>query len=310
MRVVFFGTSEFAVPSLEQLVARGHAVVLCVTQPDRPRGRGLTVEPSPVKEAADRLHLPLAQPERLEAMTVQALPQGVDAGVVAAYGQLIRPAVLAGPTHGILGVHPSLLPKYRGAAPVAWALLNGETETGVTIFRLNDRLDAGEILVQERAAIEPHEDAGTLTQRLALVGAAALLQALELIEQGRVVPVPQRDEEASFAPKLTKAQGRIDWSAPSERIVRLIRGTSPWPGASTEWHGNTLKILSASAEQAETEAADRPGTIVSVKDGTLVVSTGQGRLQITEVQPPGRRRMSVREFLAGHHIEVGDQLGA
>ena len=309
MRVVFFGTSEFALPSLEQLVARQHAVVLCVTQPDRPQGRGLALEPSPVKQAAVRLRLPLAQPERLDATIFKTLPQGVDVGVAAAYGQLIRPAVLRGPAHGILGVHPSLLPKYRGAAPVAWALLNGDTETGVTIYRLNERLDAGEIVVQERAAIEPHEDAGTLTQRLAVMGAAALLNALELIEQGRAVFAPQHDEDASVAPKLAKAQGRIEWNAPAQRLVRLIRGMTPWPGASAEWHGEVLKVWSASAGQAEGKASEPPGTVMSVAGGVLVVSTGDGALHITEVQPPGRRRMSVKEFLAGHHIQAGEQLG-
>lgn len=303
---MFFGTAAFAVPTLEQLVANRHTIVQCLTQPDRPQGRGLTREPSPVKEAALRLGLPLAQPERLEPAQVEGL--GAEVGVVAAYGQLIRRDVLTAAPHGMLGIHPSLLPKYRGAAPVAWALLTGETVTGITVFRLNERLDAGDILLQRQVVIEPHEDARTLTDRLAQAGAQALVEALAALAQGRAQCRPQDESQASLAPKLTKAQGRIDWRAPAEEIERLVRATVPWPGASTSWRGTPLKVWRAPVG-ADHPASAPPGTVVRVGQGVVSVATGRGTLDLLEVQPAGRRRMAVAEFLAGHPIDVGERLG-
>lgn len=313
---MFFGTAEFAVPSLERVAAARHEVVLCVTQPDRPQGRGLDRQPSPVKQAAARLGLPLAQPERLEAAPLEALRPEI--GVVAAYGQLIPGELLTLAPHGMLGLHPSLLPRYRGAAPVAWALLNGETTTGVTIFRLNERLDAGEIVLQETVAIEPHEDAHALTGRLAQRGAEALVSALELVANGRARFEPQDESQATFAHKLTKTQGRIDWRASAATLERLVRATIPWPGAFTEWRGSPLKVWRAVAGPptnvgggagAAPERPAVPGTVVRVTDDTLEVATGQGALGLMEVQPAGGRRMRVREFLAGHRPTVGEQLG-
>ena len=210
MNVAFFGTSAFAVPSLEQLAAR-QQVTLCVTQPDKPQGRGLKPEPSPVKVAAQRLSVPLRQLTRLDRAVVEE--SGAALGVVVAYGTLIPREVLAAPRHGMLGVHPSLLPKYRGAAPVAWAILNGETMTGVTIFRLNERLDAGEILIQELVRIEPDEDAHTLTERLAHLGADALVRAVDMIAAGQAAFRPQDDAAATMAPKLTKGSRQQWWAA-------------------------------------------------------------------------------------------------
>lgn len=308
MRVIFFGTSAFAVPSLERLAASAHPVVACVAQPDRPQGRGLAVEPSPVKSAALRLGLPLLQPDRLEAITVEPLQP--DLGVVAAYGKLIPRPLLGLPRHGMVGVHPSLLPKYRGAAPVAWALLNGERTTGVTIFRLDDRLDAGELVSQRTVEIDAAEDAATLTDRLARLGAEELLQALERIASGRAVFTPQAEAQATMAPKLTKAQGRIEWNQPADVIERLVRATVPWPGAATEWRGAPVKVWKAAAqERASSAGASPPGTVVQAAPEGLGVATGQGLLVITEVQPAGRRRMSVREFLAGHPLKIGEIFG-
>lgn len=304
---MFFGTAEFAVPSLERVVAKRHEVVMCVTQPDRPQGRGLTRGASPVKRSALQLGLPLAQPERPAPELFQALHPEI--GVVAAYGQLIQGDVLALAANGMLGVHPSLLPKYRGAAPIAWALLNGETTTGVTIFRLNDRLDAGEILLQERAAIRPDEDARALTGRLAKLGAQALVDALEAVAGGRARFEPQDESQASVAPKLTKAQGRIDWRASAERLERLVRATIPWPGASTEWRKRPLKVWGAAVGRSPAPQAS-PGTVVRVTDSALTVATGHGTLDITDVQPAGGRRMRVSEFLAGHPIKAGERFGA
>lgn len=309
MRVIFFGTAEFAVPSLEALAAaaNGQTVVMCVAQPDRPRGRGLGVAPSPVKRAATRLGLPLMQPERLTAALFQGLPYEV--GVVAAYGQLIPREFLALPAQGMLGVHPSLLPKYRGAAPVAWAILNGESMTGVSIFKLNERLDAGDILLQETVPVQAGEDAQALTNRLARRGAEALLRTLELMAAGLARSQAQDESRASLAPKFTKAQGEIDWQKPAEFIERLVRATVPWPGAATKWRGGSLKIVSAGLGERHAKKTV-PGTVIDVTADSLAVATGQGTLIVRDVQPAGKRRMSVREFLAGHRIKVGDILGS
>lgn len=303
MRIVVFGTSAFAVPSLER-VAAGHDVVLCVTQPDRPQGRGRRLEPSPAKRAALRLGLPLIQPARLSAGDLNHL--NADVGVLASYGQLVPREVLALPAHGVLGVHPSLLPKYRGAAPVAWAVLNGETVTGMTIYRLNERLDAGDILCQRQVPITPEEDAGGLTDRLAHIGAEELMRALEMLSSGRARFTPQDESQASLAPKFTKAQGSIDWSRPAEQIARMVRALAPWPGATASWRGRPLSIWSAQARAASGGAA---GCILQVSPEAVIVGAGQGAVAVTEVQLPGRRRMRVSEFLAGHPLRPGDTLG-
>src|SRR3989338_2223292 len=257
MRVVFFGTAEFAVPSLERLARSSHEVVLCVTRPDRPQGRGLRHEPSPARRAAQRLGLPLAQPERLDARVCEG--RAAEVGALAAHGRLVTRDVLDAFPRGMVGVHPSLLPKYRGAAPVAWALLNGETRAGVTIFRMNERLDAGELILQEPVAIEPQEDAAALTARLALLGAETLVRALDALAGGRARLSPQDDSQATCAPKLTKEQGRIDWGQPAEAIARLVRAMTPWPGAATAWNGEPLKVWRASPRASATSG--KPGRI-------------------------------------------------
>jgi methionyl-tRNA formyltransferase len=305
MRVMFFGTSEFAVPSLEQLVGRGHAVVLCVTRPDRPQGRGRECLPSPVKQAALRLGLPLAQPDRLAAGPLASLRPEV--GVVASYGQLIGPEALGVPAHGMLGVHPSLLPKYRGAAPVAWALLNGDAQTGVTIFRLDERLDGGPMLLRKAAAVAPDDTTQTLTGRLARLGAEALIEALAMLEHGQARGEPQREPEATPAPKVTKAQAVMDWRASAAALERLVRAMIPWPVAATTWRGIPLKVWKAAVHAAPDGAA--AGSVVAVTARGIAVAAGDGALELQEVQLPGKRRMPASEFLAGHRITVGEKLG-
>ncbi len=306
MRVLFFGTSAFAVPSLEAVAAGGHTIVLCVTQPDRPRGRGLSMAPSPVKQAARHLGVPLMQPETLQPAAFEALHP--DVGVVVAYGRLVKRDVLAVAREGMLGVHPSLLPKYRGAAPIARALLNGETTTGVTIFRLNEALDAGEIASQRVVPIAASDNAQTLGERLGQLGAEELARVLKALEAHQLVFTAQDASQATMAPKFSKADGQIDWSQPAERIARLVRAAVPWPGASTGWQGTPLKIWSASIEDAaETSIGKTPGTVLQVSPETITVATGSGTLGLTEVQPAGRRRMLVREFLAGHRLQIGDR---
>lgn len=309
MRVLFFGTSAFAVPSLERTAAR-HTVVACVTQPDRPQGRGLVPEASPVKRAALALGVPLLQPERLQIGLFDGLQP--DVGILASYGELLRQDLLQLPKQGIFGVHPSLLPKYRGAAPIAWAILNGETTTGVTIFRMNERLDAGPWLAQDTVPIDANETTEHLTERLARHGAETLLRSLELLEQGNAVFHAQNDAAASFAPKLTKAQGRIDWQRPADSITRLVRATIPWPGATTSWQGNGLKLWHARVDDAATSSRHDPasaGRVIDVRPESIVVATGRGNVEITELQPAGRRRMRVREFLSGHVMKAGDRFG-
>lgn len=307
MRVIFLGTADFAVPSLERLLADRHAVVRCITQPDRPQGRGLRRAPSPVKRAAIRLSVPLAQPDRVSRHVLASLQP--DVGVVVAYGQLLPEDVLTLPPYGMVGVHPSLLPQYRGAAPVAWALLNGEMTTGVTIFRLNERLDAGEIIGQRAIPIESGEEAEHLSERLAHLGAQALSETLETMAAGRARFTPQNEARASFAPKLTKAQGCIEWGASAKTIERLVRATAPWPGAMTSWQGKSLKICKVSLGEALGAGNQGPGTVVRVDQDALTVATGRGTLVIRDIQPAGRRRMSVREFLAGHPMHVGERFG-
>ncbi len=305
MRIIFFGTSQFAVPSLERLAKR-HEIALCVTQPDRPQGRGLQPEPSPVKRAAERLDLTLAQPPQL--LPEQFASLKPELGIVIAYGRLISRDLLAVPAHGMLGVHPSLLPKYRGAAPVAWALLNGERTTGVTIFRLSERLDDGDILRQQTVPVEPGEDAEQLTGRLAQLGAEELASGVDAIASGQASFTPQDDAEATLAPKLTKAQGRIDWSQSAETIERLVRGTTPWPGAVTEWEGTPVKILKAAADLRSTTAS--PGCVLGKAADGLLVAAGKGTLRITELQPAGKRRMSVKEFLASRVLKARSRFGS
>ena len=306
MKIIYFGTSAFAVPCLIKLHEAGHTVARCVTQPDRPKGRGLKPEPSPVKEAARRLGIPLAQPERL---TQEALGGcDADVGVVAAYGQLIRRDVLDHPRLGILGVHPSLLPKYRGAAPIAWPILNGEAITGTTIFRLNERLDAGEILLQEETPIEPRDTTATLGERLAPFSADALLAALRLLESGEKIFRPQDESLATFAPKFSKMDGKLDWETDAAALERRVRALDPWPGAWMLFAGETVKVWRSSVAE-RSAASSPPGKILSVDRNGILVSAGEGALQLQELQPAGGKRMPADAFARGHAIAAGQSFG-
>jgi len=309
MRILFFGTAAFAVPSLEQLVGHGHSILLCVTQPERPQGRGLTRLPSPVKSAALRLRLPVEEPDDLQAILRRFQQLQPEVGVVISYGQLIPPNLLTLPVHGMLGVHPSLLPKYRGASPIAWALLKGEHTTGVTVFRLNEQLDAGEILLQRPVPIAPQATSETLSQHLAALGAALLLETLSALERGTLPSSAQDERQATYAPKLTKASGRIHWQTSAASIDRLVRAMIPWPGAYTDWQGQSLKLWMTSYDTQNHTKHGRAGEVLAVSPDQLGVATGEGKLLIHELQLAGRRRMTVREFLAGHDLRVGEVLG-
>ena len=308
MRVVFFGTPEFAVPSLEALLGEGFDVVAAVTQPDKPQGRSRsTAVPAPVKVAAEAEGVPVLQPARptepqfLE--RIRALAP--DVGVVVAYGHILKPELLAIPKRGMLNVHPSLLPELRGAAPIEWAIINGLTKTGVTVMQLDAGMDSGPILHQIPEDVPADITAGELATHLAEVGAEALVEALALLEQGAIRPRPQDSSRATYAPKLTRETARLDWSAPAERVARLVRGLDPKPGAWTELDGAAVKLFGALAVE-EKERGGAPGEVL-LANGGLVVATGQGAVAVTEVQPEGKTRMPAAEWVRGRGVQAGSR---
>ena len=303
------GTSAFAVPTLEGLLASRHDVAAVVTQPDRPQGRGRRIDASPVKQVATVQRLPILQPRRardphLLAELKSLAPQVV---VVAAYGQLLRPALLSLPPLGCVNVHASLLPKYRGAAPISWALIRGERMTGVTIMLIDETLDTGPVLLQSEIAIEPSDDAGTLQARLAMCGAETLLHALDGLESGALRPVPQEHALATYAPKLRKEDGTINWSHSAEDLSHLIRGVTPWPGAVTTHRGKPLRIWRAASMPMSDSG--RPGRVASIDTLGIRVETGDGALMLLEVQPASGRRMAAAAYARGHALRPEDVLG-
>jgi methionyl-tRNA formyltransferase len=310
LRVVFFGTPEFAVPTLDALLRSHHRVVGVVTQPDRPRGRGQKTSASPVKALAVSAGLPVLQPERLkEPGFLESLAGlGADLGVVAAYGKILSDAVLATPRLGMINVHASLLPRYRGAAPVHRAIIAGETRTGVTIMRVVKALDAGPMLATVERAIGSDDTSDEVERDLGTLGAALLVSTTDALAAGTAVETPQNDHDATYAHRLTKDDGVIDWSRPAMAVHNLVRGLHPWPHAFT-FHDGARLILRRSAvdERDHPGGPERPGTIVEAHGDRLVVSTGSGRLKVTEIQAEGKRPMSARDFLAGHHLAPGDR---
>lgn len=316
MRVVFFGTPEFAVPSLAAL-ARRHEVALALTQPDRPKGRGRRVAEPPVKALALALGVPVLQPERLEEASLRPRLDavGAEAAVVVAYGLKIPDWLLAFHRLGAVNVHGSLLPAYRGASPVNRAITAGDAETGVTTMLLASRMDAGPILMQRRTPIGPEETAGELAARLAVLGAELLVVTLDGLAAGIVQPRPQDEVLATFAPKLRKEDGLIDWSRPAPEIVNLVRGVNPWPGAYTHLDGRALKVWKAAVaappqagSQSPSPAA--PGTLLaaSLHEGLLVACGGGGAVSLLTVQTEGKRPLSAAEFLRGRALGPGQQL--
>jgi methionyl-tRNA formyltransferase len=308
MVIVFFGTPHFAVPSLDSLVASRHTVRGVVTQPDRPRGRGQKVLDTPVKIAAQQHGLPVYQPERLrDPAAMAAIAQWQpDLGVVVAYGKLIPPGLLTVPRFGMINVHASLLPKYRGASPVHRAVIDGERETGVTIMRVVEALDAGDMLAKASRPIGADETSDVVERDLADIGARLLVDVVDRIEAGTVTAEPQDDARSTYAPRLRKEEGLIDWSAPARRIHDRVRGLYPWPHAYTYLDGSRLILLETSVPPARTAAW--PGEIVEVSRDAIRVATGDGVLAIHRLQPEGRRAMSARDFLAGRPLRPGSRL--
>lgn len=304
MRVLFYGTPAFAVPSLSALLQH-HQVVAVVTQPDRPAGRGRRLRPSPVKELAQAHGVPVLQPAHLrEPGWVERLRAfRPDVGVVVAFGQLLPPDVLAVPPQGSINVHASLLPRYRGAAPVAWAIIRGERETGVTTFLMDEGMDTGPILLQRAVSIGEEETAGELAARLAELGAELLLETLARLPS--LTPRPQDPAAATLAPRLRPADGVIDWRRPAAALAALVRGLNPWPGARTMGPRGGLQIWRARALPGTAP----PGVLVAAPEG-LALGTGEGLLRPTEVQPDGRRVMSWEEYLRGARLGPGAAFGA
>lgn len=313
MKIAFFGTPLFAVPSLEALVEAGEQVVTVVTQPDRRRGRGQRVQPSPVKTIATRLAIPVLQPDRArDPAFVAALSAAApELSVVAAYGKILPDEVLGAANHGTINVHASLLPKYRGAAPIHRAVIAGETETGITMIRLVTEMDAGPMLGRAVRAIGPDETSEEVERALAVLGARLLVSTVRKLARGAATEEPQDHRLATFAPKVTKADGIIDWARPAADIHNLVRGLFPWPHAYTFLGSTRLLLFRTSVESAAPAVAGPPGAILLAERDQLHVCCGQGTvLAIHELQPEGRKRLDTRAFLAGRPVTLPATLTA
>jgi methionyl-tRNA formyltransferase len=309
MEIVFLGTPEFAVPSLERIVEAGHRVAAVYTQPDRPKGRGGQLASSPVKQAAERLGIAVHQPERVRRLEVVEQLRGFapDVMVVVGYGQIIPQSIIDIPKHGIVNVHASLLPKYRGAAPIQWAIANGEAITGVTTMRIDAGLDTGDMLLKWETPIGPEETALELGPRLAEAGADLLVRTLASIEAGSVHPEPQDSSQATLAPILKKEDGRIDWSWTARDIFNRSRGFVPWPGTYTTWRGGALNIWKCRPVDEHHDGA--PGQLRADRKRLMVACGGGTLLELLEVQIEGRKRVSAEAFLNGQRLSDNETLG-
>ncbi|MHB8170059.1 MAG: methionyl-tRNA formyltransferase [Thermincolia bacterium] len=313
MRLTFMGTPDFAVPCLEALVQAGHEIIGVVTQPDRPKGRGKQLVSSPVKVKALELNLSLYQPEKIKSpeFTQKLREMAPEAIIVVAFGQLLSKEILAIPPLGCINVHASLLPKLRGAAPIHWAVINGEEETGITTMYMDEGLDTGDMILKGPTPITPEDTVGTVHNKLSEIGARLLVETLEQIVRGVALRVAQDHSLATYAPLMQREHEFIQWEQSGKEIVNLISGMNPWPGAYTFYRGKILKVWAARpAGAVPVNGSFRAGQVVQVlpKEG-LVIQTGDGRVLLTEVQPQGSRRMAVRDFLPGNPIEIGELLG-
>jgi len=306
--LVFCGTPRFAVPALEQLVAAGHRIHLVVTQPDRPKGRGLALVASPVKESALKLKLPIAQPDRIktnEELRAQLTAIQPDAIIVVGYGRIIPQWMLDLPRLGNINLHASLLPKYRGAAPIQWAIANGETITGNTTMRIDAGLDTGDILLQQQLPIAQDDTAETIAPALATMGASLLVETLRGLEAGSIQPRKQDDSQSSLAPILKKEDGAVDFSRPASEIYNRLRGFQPWPGAYTKFRGRNLQIWKAHPSDTSAPAAE-----LRVDSNRLLVGCGHNTaLELLEIQLEGKKRTAARDFIQGYHLKPCERLG-
>ncbi len=309
MKVIFMGTPDFSVGTLAALVEAGHEVVLAVTQPDKPKGRGKEMQYTPVKEYALEKGIPVYQPEKVRRPEcIEELKKyQADVCVVIAFGQILPKEILEMTPYGCINVHASLLPKYRGAAPIQWAIINGENVSGVTTMQMDEGLDTGDMLEKVEVPLGEKITGGELHDLLAEAGAKLCVQTLEKLEKGELKPEKQGETPTAYARMLDKKLGNIDWTRPAVEIERLIRGLNPWPSAYTTWNEKTMKIWDADVVDEEKTA--EPGTIIEVTKQTFSVQTGEGALRINELQIPGKKKMSADAFLRGYQVKTGEKLG-
>ena len=305
MRIVFMGTPDFSVPTLEALVKAGHDVVGVVTQPDKPKGRGKAVLMTPVKEKAVELSIPVYPPVKArDASFIETLRElRPEACVVIAFGQILPKAILDIPKYGCVNIHASLLPKYRGAAPLQWVVLNGEKETGITTMMMDVGMDTGDMLEKAVVPMDDKETYGSIHDKLCVLGGELILSTLKKIEDGTIVRTPQKDEEATYTKKIVKSMGDIDWTMDAAVIERFIRGLNPWPSAYTSWNGKTLKIWDADVVKEEYPGSC--GEVIAVEKDSILVKTGKGALALKSLQLEGKKRMDTDAFLRGYQIEKG-----
>lgn len=311
MRIVFMGTPDFSVPALEALKEGGHEIAAVVTQPDKPKGRGKAVQMTPVKLKALEYGIPVYQPVKVKTpefteILKELAPEVI---VVIAFGQILSKAILDIPRYGCINIHASLLPKYRGAAPIQWAVIDGEKESGVTTMMMDVGLDTGDMLEKTVVPLADDETGGSLHDKLSQAGGKLILSTLQKLQEGTLERVPQTEEGTCYARMLSKSMGDIDWSMKAEEIERLIRGLNPWPSAYTSWKDRTLKLWKAQALPADSEevrivTAAEPGQVV-MSDRQLIIAAGEGFLSVKELQPEGKKRMDVESFLRGYPVEPG-----
>ena len=312
MRIIFMGTPEFAVPVLESLINSRHEVVAAVTQPDRPKGRGKNMQFSPVKECALAHNIPVMQPVNVSVPEVidELRAYEPELIVVVAFGQFVTKKIREMPKYGCINVHASLLPKYRGAGPIQWAVINGEKESGVTTMYMCREIDKGDMLLKDTVALDPKETGDSLHDKLSMMGGPLLLRTIDQLEDGSAVRIPQCEEESTYAPKLEKTMGNIDWTMDADRIERLVRGLNSWPGTFTKIHGKTVKIWDCDVVRQETltenQAAAKPGTVIVSEKDQLIVKAGNGALSLRMLQPEGKKNMTVDAYLRGYPIAQGE----
>lgn len=310
MKVIFMGTPDFSVGTLEALIDAGHEVALVVTQPDKPKGRGGKMQYTPVKEVAVAHNIPVYQPKRIrEPECIEELRKyNADIMVVIAFGQILPKEILEMTPYGCVNVHASLLPSYRGAAPIQWAVINGEKVSGVTTMQMNEGLDTGDMLLKVEIPLDEKETGGSLHDKLAEAGARLCVETLDALKAGTVTPEKQGDSPTAYAKMLDKHMGKIDWKMSAKEIERLIRGLNPWPSAYTRWNENDKGMKIWEAEVAEGQTDKAAGTVVEVAKDGFFVQTGDGLLKITALQIPGKKRMDAAAFLRGYQMETGTVL--
>lgn len=312
MRIIFMGTPDFAVPVLQSLINSRHEVVAVVTQPDRPKGRGKNMQFSPVKECALAHNIPVMQPVNVSVPEVidELRAYEPELIVVVAFGQFVTKKIREMPKYGCINVHASLLPKYRGAGPIQWAVINGEKESGVTTMYMCREIDKGDMLLKDTVMLDPKETGDSLHDKLSMMGGPLLLKTIDQLEDGSAVRIPQCEEESTYAPKLEKTMGNIDWTMDADRIERLVRGLNSWPGTFTKIHGKTVKIWDCDVvcQEAltESQAAAEPGTVIISEKDQLIVKAGNGALSLRMLQPEGKKNMTVDAYLRGYPIAHGE----